>query len=62
MDLVNVVSFIGDVGFPIAVCAYLLWHNEKQAIRHKEEVDRMSEALNNNTRVMEELVVRLTNE
>lgn len=62
MDVSILSTIISDLGFPIAVCVALFWHNEKQAARHREEVAQLAEALNNNTAVMQELVGRLNYE
>lgn len=45
----DIVSVISSVGFPITVALLLLWYIYDSNNKHKEEIDRMSEALNNNT-------------
>lgn len=45
----DVVSVISSVGFPITMTLLLLWYIYDSNNKHKEEIDRMSEALNNNT-------------
>ena len=45
----DIVSVISSVGFPIAMALLLLWYIYDSNNKHKEEIDRMSEALNNNT-------------
>lgn len=45
----DVVSVISSVGFPITMALLLLWYIYDSNNKHKEEIDRMSEALNNNT-------------
>lgn len=63
----DVVQIISAVGFPIVAalgCAYFVkWQyeqNQKQVEEmrkeHKEEVQKMTEALNNNTLVIQKLV------
>ena len=49
MDLNEITSIIGTVGFPIAMCL-LLWKT------HREEMTKMSEAIDNNTLVIQRLV------
>lgn len=57
MDDVNVwVQLINSVGFPIVMCGAMFWKLNKSDAQHKEETDKLSEALNNNTRVQERLL------
>lgn len=51
----EIVSLIRDVGFPIAVAVALFWKNVKDQEQHKAEMDKMTEALNNNTIALTEL-------
>lgn len=51
----EVVSLIRDLGFPIAVAVALFWKNNKDQEQHKAEMDKMTEALNNNTLALTEL-------
>lgn len=46
-------SFISDVGFPIAVCIALFLALNEQSKRHKEEMKLMTDALNNNSAVLD---------
>lgn len=48
-DLINIIQ---TLGFPIACVVALFWHNIKLAQQHKEEMQAMSEALNNNTQAL----------
>lgn len=45
----DIVSVISSVGFPITMALILLWYIYDSSNKHKEEIDKMSEALNNNT-------------
>ena len=57
----NIVAVIAQVGFPIVFCL-LLWKalvDEKDA--HKEEMCKMTEAVNNNTQALIKLADRLDN-
>ena len=51
----EVVALIRDLGFPIAVAVALFWKNNKDQEQHKAEMDKMTEALNNNTLALTEL-------
>lgn len=59
MDMQAITSLIGSLGFPIACCIALFWYITKNAKQHKEEMDKMSEAINNNTNVMNQLILKL---
>jgi hypothetical protein len=59
MDFNAVTQFISSLGFPIAVCLICFWYINKREEQHKEELTKLSEALNNNTLVMQKLVDRL---
>lgn len=59
----EVETLITTVGFPIAMCLLFAWYiykrdemdNAKDS-EHKEEVDKLSEAITNNTIVMEKIL------
>lgn len=53
--LQTVINLIKDLGFPIAVCIAMFWMNNKQAEQHKEEMTKITDALNNNTLALTEL-------
>ena len=56
-------TLITTVGFPIAMCLLFAWYIYKRDERdsakdldHKEEMDKLSEAITNNTVVIEKLL------
>ena len=55
MDVGTIVQIISTVGFPIAMCVALLWHIQDMADKHKQETEKFTEALNNNTLVLQKL-------
>ena len=59
MGIDTIVTLISQIGFPIAVCIICFWYINKIQSQHKEEMDKMSEAINNNTNVMTKLLERL---
>lgn len=59
MDMQNVATLIGSLGFPIVACIMLFWYIIKRDDIHKEEINKLSEAVNNNTLVMQKLLDRL---
>lgn len=54
-----VLNAITTVGFPIVMCAILLWYIYKSQKNHKEEVTRLTEAIQNNTVVMEKILTKI---
>lgn len=58
----EVVTLITNVGFPIGLTLILLWYIYDSNNKHKEEIDKMSEALNNNTVALTKLIDRLERE
>ena len=56
MDGQTIVQVISTVGFPIAMCLLLFWYVKQQSDAHNQEMDKMSEAVNNNTLVLQKLV------
>ena len=57
--LQTVINLIKDLGFPIAVCIAMFWLNNKQVEQHKEEMSKVTDALNNNTLALTERRYRL---
>lgn len=50
-----IAQIISTLGFPIAVCVYMFYSQEKERETHKEETAKLTEALNNNTVVIQSL-------
>lgn len=59
MGVNDLMGIITNVGFPIAVCLICFWYINKMQEQHKAETDKLAEALNNNTLVMQRLVDKL---
>lgn len=59
MGATEIQNLVTQVGFPIAVCLICFWHIKKLTEEHKEEVNKLSEALNNNTIVMQKILTKL---
>lgn len=59
MDVDILTTIISNVGFPIAcvIAMFYMWNREREA--HKEETDRLAEAINNNTVVMQQVLNKL---
>lgn len=52
MDANAIIQIVGSLGFPIVMCGALFWRQIKSDEQHKEEMDKLSEALNNNTQAI----------
>lgn len=59
MDGTSIVQLISNVGFPIAMVIALLWYIYHLTEAHKDETSQFTEALNNNTRVLERICEKL---
>lgn len=62
MDVNSLIQLVGSLGFPIVACGALFWYMVKSDEQHKEEMNKMSEALNNNTSALLKLTERLDKE
>lgn len=62
MDVNSLIQLVGSLGFPIVMCGALFWRMVKSDEQHKEEMNKMSEALNNNTSALVKLTERLDKE
>lgn len=56
LEVINELSTqVSTVGFPI-VCVFLLWKTlQEQGNQHKEEMDKLSETIHNNTLAINKL-------
>lgn len=59
MDVNAIIQLVGSLGFPIVASGALFWYINKTDERHKEEMDKVSAALNNNTIALTKLVEKL---
>lgn len=59
MDTAQIVQIISSLGFPIVMCAALFWYMIQQREEHTEEINKMSDALNNNTLALQKLLDEL---
>lgn len=62
MDVNAIIQIVGSLGFPIAMCIALFWRQVKSDEQHKAEMDKLSEALNNNTLAITKLADKLGKE
>ena len=59
MDLTAIVQVVSSLGFPIAVCLIYFWYINKLEETHRNEVQKLTDALNNNTLIMQKLCDRM---
>lgn len=59
MDISTITTLISSLGFPIACCVYMAWSNQKADERHREEIDKLRESVDNNTKVMVKLCTKM---
>ena len=70
MDAQGIMTLIQSVGFPIVMCGLMAWYvkyitdkNREQITAereaHKEEMNEVVKAINNNTVVIERLIAKL---
>lgn len=55
MDLGAIQTIISNLGFPITCVVAMFWMMNKEREDHKEEMQKVTEALNNNTLALTEL-------
>ena len=60
MDVQAIIQAVSTLGFPIVMCAVLLYYLNLERESHKEEMESMRGALDRNTAIMTELKEMLT--
>ncbi len=55
MDTQALIQAVSTLGFPIVMCAALLYYLNLERESHKEEMNSMKDALDRNTVIMTEL-------
>ena len=55
----NFVGLVGSLGFPIAMCIYMVYNQERTHRRHIEETAKLTELISNNTVALTRLAERL---
>lgn len=59
MDVQVLIQSISTVGFPIIMCLLFMYYIKYVNDQHKNEIDKLSESINNNTLVMQKLLDKL---
>ena len=60
MDLSAITTLIGSLGFPIAACIACFWMLNKEREEHKQEMQKVTEAITNNTIALNTLTERMS--
>ena len=59
MDIQEIFSLIGSVGFPIVACVYMFQINKEQSKDHKSEMTAMTEAITDLKLAINQLIDRI---
>lgn len=62
MDTNMIIQLVSTLGFPIIACGALFWKMNKDDSDHKQEVDKLSDVIANNTIALTKLTDFLTKE
>ena len=62
MDVNSLIQLVGSLGFPIVACGAMFWRMVKSDEQHKEEMNKVTESLNNNTMALVKLTEKLGKE
>lgn len=59
MEIAELSTLLGNYAFPIVcvIAMFVMWNKERED--HKTEVKQMTEAVNNNTTVLKQILVKL---
>ena len=57
--MADIVTIITNLGFPIAVCVMLMWYIRELTNKHQTETKEFTQALNQNTLVLQKLCDKL---
>lgn len=59
MDVSSIAQIISSLGFPIAAAIYMAWLNQRQSLRHSEEIGELRKVVEQNTLTVQRLVDKL---
>ena len=59
MEIEAITTLISNIGFPIACVIALFWYFNKEREEHKAETQKLADAINNNTIVMEKILSKV---
>lgn len=55
MEFADLLTLLGSYAFPIVMCIAFFWKIDRDQRSHKEEMDKMTDALHNNTLAIQHL-------
>lgn len=61
MDITAIGNLIGSLGFPVVMCILMFNRMDKQDELHKQEMEKVTESLNNNTIALTQLSAKFEN-
>ena len=56
LDFTNITAFINGVGFPIAICAYLLWYNNSTVVKQQQLLTELKDAIRDSSEAIRDIV------
>ena len=59
VEIEAITTLISNMGFPIACVIALFWYLNKEREEHKAETQKLADAINNNTIVMEKILAKV---
>lgn len=59
MEMQEIMTLIGSLGFPIVVAVYMIYVNREQSNKHADEVKGMTEAINELKVVLQKLIDKI---
>lgn len=59
MDVTVLTQIVSTVGFPIAMCGLLAYYIKYTEDKHREEIDKLTQAVNNNTLLIQKLLTKM---
>ena len=59
MEFTDILTLISNYAFPIVCCVWMFKQLDKDRQDHKDEVKSMTEAVNNNTVVLKQILTKL---
>lgn len=62
MNVQDVSTLISTLGFPIVACGALFWSNLKTSDHYTKTIDEMRKTIEDNTRVTEQLITKLSDD
>lgn len=59
MDMQSVVELVSNIGYPFAITLIMAWYIYYSEKNHREEVNKLSEVVQNNNVVLEKILTKL---